>query len=432
MQMQSWAFILFVAVAVLLYWAVVPRRWRPHYLLAISLGYYFTCSLAFGIFLVIYLYAMFVIGILIDTATGKRGRLSWLIVGLSIALGLLLIFKARVTIIQVALLLMGQLGAAKVAGLLAARIGIPLGISYFTFRVIHYLVEVYRGKEVRASWLEFFLYVTFFPATVSGPIHRFYTIGREDPRDSFANQLRAEGGLPRFSVDNFSYGLWRILLGVVKKFVIADFFAKLALPMTSAQGLMPTVNWLQLWAAGHCYFIYLYIDFSGYTDMALGMARLFGIRMMENFDWPIFSYNMREFWRRWHKSLTYYIMQYVYIPLGGSRKGRARQDVNIMITIVLIALWHNMTLNMLLWGVLMGMASILQGHYDRLKRRLMPNHQPTWWGKAIGVVAVWTWIGSLWPLFHHGLHIALFYYIKMFPFLIHLFPVLRWAGKLGG
>ncbi len=431
MQMQSWAFILFVAVATLLYWTAIPRRFRPHFLLAISLGYYFVCSVTFGVFLLIYLYAMFVIGILIDTAATKRGRTAWMIAGVSIALGLLFLFKARATVIQLGLILMGQAGAAKVAGMLAAKIGIPLGISYFTFRVIHYLVEVYRGKVVRATPLEFFLYVTFFPAMLSGPIHRFYTIGREDPRDSFSEQMRTGTATTRFRLDDFSYGLWRILVGVVKKFVVADFFAKLAMPMTTAQGLLPSVDTWQLWVAAHCYFAYLYIDFSGYTDMAIGLGRLFGFRMMENFKMPLLAHSMQEFWRRWHMSLTYYVMQYVYIPLGGSRKGAARQDLNIMLTIVLIALWHNLTLNMFLWGVMMGLASIVHNRYSRIKKRLFPNHQPTWWGRVLGIIGVWMWTGTLWPLFHHGLRVALIYYIKMFPFVSALFPAVGWLNKAG-
>jgi alginate O-acetyltransferase complex protein AlgI len=432
MQMQSWAFILFVAVSVLLYWTAVPRRFRPHFLLAISVGYYFTCSVAFGVFLLIYLYVMFVIGILIDTAKGRRGRMAWLTAGVVGGLGVLFVFKLRAGMLHLAFLLLGQPGAAAAATILAARIGIPLGISYFTFRAIHYLVEVYRGKVIRATWVEFFLYVTFFPAMVSGPIHRFYTIGHEDPRDSFSNQLRGEGGAPNFSLDDFSSGLWRILTGVVKKFVIADFFATLAAPMTTTSGLLPSVNTWQLWAAGHFYYGYLYMDFSGYTDMALGMARLFGFRMMENFHWPISAYNLREFWRRWHMSMTYYAMQYVFIPLGGSRKGRFRTNINLLLTFVAIAAWHNITANMLLWGFIQGVAMVINGYYERFKKRMLPDHQPTWWGKVLGVILMWTWFGACWPIFHHGLRMSVLFYFKMFPFLTYIFPVLRMTPKLGG
>ncbi|MHA1568414.1 MAG: MBOAT family O-acyltransferase, partial [Alphaproteobacteria bacterium] len=287
MAMQSWAFILFALISVLLYWLVIPRRFRPHFLLLISVGYYFACSVVFGVFLLIYLYGMFVVGILIDTANKPRGRKIWMIVGIVAAIGLLFVFKARIGIIQLVFMLTGM-GTGKMAAALAAQIGIPLGISYFTFRVVHYLVEVYRGKVVRATPLEFFLYVTFFPAMVSGPIHRFSTLGREDPRDSFADQLRQEGGSPAFAGDDFGYGLWRILTGVVKKFVLADFFLALAGPMMTQAGLSPAVSTGQLWMAGHAWFAYLYLDFSGYTDMAIGIARLFGFRIMENFNWPIF------------------------------------------------------------------------------------------------------------------------------------------------
>jgi len=431
MEMQSWSFMLFVLISVLLYWFVVPQRFRPHFLLAISIGYYFTVSFVFAIFLLIYLYAMYVIGILIDTAEKKRGRVTWLVVGIVVAIGILFVFKARAGLIQIAFFALG-LGGGKMAAALAAKIGIPLGISYFSFRVIHYLVEVYRGKQLRATPLEFFLYITFFPTMVSGPIHRFYTIRREKPEDSFGNQLRGEGGSPPLKFDDFSYGIWRILQGVVKKFVIADFFLKLAGPMMTKMGLAPSVGTLELWVAAHAWFAYLYLDFSGYSDMAIGLARLFGFRVMENFNWGVLGHNLQDFWRRWHISLTYWVTNYVYIPLGGSRKSEVRTDFNALVTIVVIALWHNINFNMLIWGIFEGVGLIVFRHYAQLKRRLLPDHKPTWWGKVIGIIMVWTFHGISWPLFHHPVHIAAIYYLKMFPFLTGLFPILRSLLSVGG
>ena len=429
--MQSWSYVLFVVIGVLLYWAVIPRRFRPHYLLAISIGYYFSCSIAFALFLLIYLYGMFVVGILIDTSATKKGRLTWAVIGISVAIGILVLFKARASIVQLVFLIMGM-GGGKLAAAVVTRVGIPVGISYFTFRAVHYLIEVYRGKVIRATPLEFFLYVTFFPAMVSGPINRFYTIGREDPRDSFGDQVRQEGGSPAFNVDDISYGIWRTLQGVVKKFVIADFFYKLAGPMMTQQGLSPTVDTWQMWIAGHAWYLYLYIDFSGYTDMAIGIARMFGYRLMENFNWPILATNLRDFWRRWHMSLTYYVTQYVYIPLGGSHKGKFRTDVNILITIIVIAAWHGVGLNFIVWGIIQGVGLVVYRRYSLLKRRLLPNHKPTWWGKVISIILMFHWFDMWWPLFHHGFKVSMIYYLKMFPFLTHFFPVLGKLIGLGG
>ena len=431
MEMQSWSFVIFVLLSVLLYWLAVPQRFRPHFLLAISLGYYFTTSIPFGLFLLMYLYGMYVVGILIDTAKTQKGRKAWMIVGIIVALVILYFFKSRLTLIKLFFLLFG-LGGAKTAAAIAFRLGIPVGISYFTFRAIHYLVEVYRGKEVRATPLEFFLYVTFFPTMVSGPIHRFYQIGKEKAEDAFGLQLRGETRTPRFNADDISYGLWRLFCGVVKKFVIAEFFMKLAEPMMTKSGLMPTTSGSMLWFAGNAYFAYLYIDFSAYSDMAIGLSRLFGFRVMENFNWAILAPNLRDFWRRWHISLTNFVMNYVYFPLGGGRKGEFRTDVNAAITIMLVSLWHNINTSMFLWGIWEGFGLIVFRHYAKLKAKMWPDHQPTWWGKVIGICMVWTWHCIGWPIFHHPTNVAFVYYLKMFPFLQYLFPAVGRLMNLGG
>jgi alginate O-acetyltransferase complex protein AlgI len=428
--MQSWSFVVFAAMAVLLYWLAIPRRWRPHYLLTVSLGYFLACSLdQMGlpfVFLLFYLYGMFVIGILIDTAKTPQGRRRWTVLGVVAAAGILVLFKTIATLTKVLVLLLGPgLGEWAAAGL--TKFGVPIGISYFSFRVIHYLVEVYRGKERRATALEFFLYVTFFPTMVAGPIHRFFTLRREKPEDSFGVQVRGEGGLPPFKFDDISYGVWRILQGVVKKFVIADFFYRLCTPMLQPALLLKT-EWWQMWMAAHAYFVYLYIDFSGYSDIAIGISRLFGIRVMENFNWGLFAVNVQDFWRRWHISLTQWLMNYIYFPLGGGRKGEFRTDVNAMITIIAVAVWHRVSVSMFIWGFLQGLAVVFVRHYLKLKKRLFPNHRPTLWGKALGVVCVWHWQAILWPLFHHPTRIAILYWVKMSP----VIPLLKWLGVLGG
>jgi len=423
--MQSWSFVAFVLIAVAVYyalsWLVDRMKWPRSILsllmLGLSLGYYLACSLhVFGlpfVFLIFYLYGMYVIAVMMASAGSPRGRLAWLIVGLSIALGVLFTFKTTATITKLVFQAFGIGGGALVAAAFS-RFGVPVGISYFSFRVIHYLVEVYRGKEARASLLEFFHYVTFFPTMVSGPIHRFYTVGKEDPRDSFGPQLRQTGGAPRPTFEDFTYGAWRIFQGVVKKFFIADFFFRMAGPMMKPGQLLGVDTW-QIWIASHCYFIYLYIEFSGYSDIAIGISRLFGYRVMENFNWGLFAPNLREFWRRWHISLTNWLMNYIYFPLGGGRKSSARTDLNVMLTIVAVALWHNVSLNMLIWGICEGIGLIIFRHWDRFKQRTFPDRRPTWWGKVIGVVIVWHVHGVLWPLFLHKVPVAIVYYAKMFP-----------------
>jgi alginate O-acetyltransferase complex protein AlgI len=423
--MQSWSFVIFVLAAAGLYqllsWVIEKRGWSrrllSYFVLSLSLGYYLVVSLKAlalpFVFLLFYLYGMYVFGVMIDTARSQRGRRAWTIVGVLIAVFVLFTFKTTSSLV----LLTSRVFGFAAGGLVAAGFkwfGVPVGISYFSFRVIHYLVEVYRGKEARASMLEFFHYVTFFPTMVSGPIHRFYQAGKENAKDAFGLQMRAFGGAPKVTMDDITYGAWRIFQGIVKKFVLADFFFRLAGPMMKVGQSLGADTW-QLWFATHCYFLYLYIEFSGYSDIAIGVSRLFGYRVMENFNWPILAPNMREFWRRWHISLTNWLMIYVYFPLGGGRKGNARTDINVMITIIGVALWHKVSMNMLIWGMLEGLALVIFRHWDKFKQRVWPDRKPSWWGTAIGIFIMWNVHGILWPLFLHPVRIAMAYYFKMLP-----------------
>lgn len=420
-QFATWSYIIFIAVGLILYWLAVPRRFRPHLLLLLSLGYYamaclndldlpIVIKLLPFFFLIFYLYAMFAIGVMIDTAASTRGRKVWLFVGLLCALGVLLIFKSSSSLITVSSRLFGVQGG-RAAAIIFTKFGIPLGISYFSFRVVHYLVEVYRGKEKRASALEFFLYVAYFPTVISGPIHRFFTVRRENPAESFGVQLRQASGGPGFSAEDFRQGAYRIITGIIKKFVIADLFFRLAEPVMKSGLLLTSPLW-QIWLAGHAYFLYLYIEFSGYSDIAIGVSRLFGYRVMENFSWPLLAPNLQEFWRRWHMSLTSWLTNYVYIPLGGGRRSRVRVDLNILITIIAVALWHEISIAKFFWGLFEGLALVIFLYWRRFRRRVAPNRKPTWWGKAIGVIMVWHVHCLLWPLFLHKWQVTTVFYLK--------------------
>ncbi|MDP8225892.1 MAG: MBOAT family O-acyltransferase [Candidatus Lernaella stagnicola] len=451
--MQSWSFVIFAAAAVLLYYGLSwlvdklkwPRKLLSLALLVMSLGYFFAASLpewaerpgmalmraaVLLVALCLYLWWIYIVGIMIDISESKRAKTIWLVLGVGTALLLLFTFKTIDPIRKLTFALLGMETAAFVSGSFL-WIGVPLGISYFSFRAIHYIAEIYRGNGARATALEFFHYVTFFPTMVSGPIHRFYKIGREKPEDAFGRQMQLNGGAPRIGVEDINYGMWRLLQGLVKKFVLADFLFRLAGPMMKMP-LMLGSSTGQLWLASHAYFAYLYVEFSGYSDIAIGLSRLMGYRVMENFSWPILAPNLQEFWRRWHTSLTGWLMNYIYFPLGGGRKGNFRTDVNIMITIIAVALWHKVNMSMFLWGFFEGLALITFRHWNRFKQRAFPNRKPTWWGRVIGIVMVWHVHGLLWPLFHHNFKIALLYYVKMIPILPLLTKGAGPAAGLGG
>lgn len=213
---------------------------------------------------------------------------------------------------------------------------LPVGISFYTFQALSYLIDVYRGKvQARRSFTQISLYIAFFPQLVAGPIVR---------SSDFLPQLDEA---KRLTKDNLSSGMQIFLFGVIKKAVIAD---RMAVCVDSVYGAWQAYSGLTLLAATVAYAIQIYCDFSGYSDMAIGAARMMGYRLCKNFDIPYLASNPSEFWRRWHISLSSWFRDYVYIPLGGSRKGRTRTCLNLILTMVLSGLWHGANWTFLFWG----------------------------------------------------------------------------------
>jgi alginate O-acetyltransferase complex protein AlgI len=216
------------------------------------------------------------------------------------------------------------------------KLGLPLGISFFTFEFIHFAADTYLGKIQRRPYGTYAAFIFFFPSMVAGPIKRY---GEFEPELEHA---RFDGAL-------FAQGVTRILAGLAKKQILADTFTlfsdKLNTDALYAAPPLTVLGWVL------AYGMKIYFDFSGYSDIAIGSGYLFGIRIPENFDWPYASRSITEFWRRWHISLGRWIFDYVYLPLGGSRRGRARTAVNLMITFAVSGLWHGAAYNFLCWGL---------------------------------------------------------------------------------
>jgi alginate O-acetyltransferase complex protein AlgI len=223
---------------------------------------------------------------------------------------------------------------------------LPVGISFYTFEAISYMVDVYRGDvEVERNPLRYAFFISFFPHLIAGPIVRYGKLGP---------QLRR---LYRFDPDLFLSGLVLFSLGLIKKVVIADQIASrtdLLLAQPGSLGLATS------WAAMIGYAFQIYFDFAGYTDMALGLARMFGIELPWNFDRPYRARSPQEFWRRWHVTLSSWLRDYLYIPLGGNRKGPARRDANLLATMGLGGLWHGASFSFVVWGLWHGL--LLAGH----------------------------------------------------------------------
>ena len=227
-----------------------------------------------------------------------------------------------------------------------AGIRLPIGISFFTFQALSYVIDLYRGKfKAQRNILNLALYIAFFPQLIAGPIVRYEDIEKQLHERHMDAEKTAEG------IRRFIYGLG-------KKVLIANNLAP------AAEAVFGTpheeIGFLLAWAGAAAYALQLYYDFSGYSDMAIGMAKMFGFELKENFDHPLISRNIGEFWRRWHISLGAWFREYVYFPLGGSKKGTARTCLNLMIVFALTGLWHGASWNFVGWGMLHGIFSVFE------------------------------------------------------------------------
>ncbi|MCD4654222.1 MBOAT family protein, partial [bacterium] len=226
------------------------------------------------------------------------------------------------------------------------EIHLPIGISFFTFQAMSYLVDVYRGT-VRGSvrFVDCALYISLFPQLIAGPIVRYHQI---------AEQIRSRVLNSR----SFSIGIQRFIIGLAKKVLLADTAGLAADTIFSLSAEQVTTS--MAWLAVSAYSLQIYFDFSGYSDMAIGLGRLFGFRFEENFNYPYIARSIKDFWRRWHISLSTWFRDYLYIPLGGSRGGKFRTYFNLWIVFVLCGLWHGAGWNFIVWGILHGVYLVLE------------------------------------------------------------------------
>jgi alginate O-acetyltransferase complex protein AlgI len=237
---------------------------------------------------------------------------------------------------------------------------LPLGISFFTFTQIAFLVDAYRGEVKEPNLIHYGLFVSYFPHLIAGPV-----LHHKEMMPQFA--------LPatyRIDWKNLSVGLSIFSIGLFKKVVLADGIAPFASPVFAAATNGHTLTFLEAWGGALSYTFQLYFDFSGYSDMAIGISRLFGVRLPLNFDSPYKSLNIIEFWRRWHMTLSRFLRDYLYFALGGNRKGPARRYLNLMATMLLGGLWHGAGWTFIMWGVLHGFYLVIN-HAWRLVRKAL-------------------------------------------------------------
>ncbi len=319
--------------------------WNPDYVALILLSILFNYAVA----------------IQLSSAPGSPANRGVLIFGIAANLMLLAWFKYANFVVD-------NLNLAGLS-LQLDPILLPLAISFFTFQQIAYLVDAWRGETREYNFLHYCLFVTFFPQLIAGPI-----VHHREMLPQFANERRY-----RLIYSNLTVGLSILVIGLFKKIVIADRMGNYATPVFDAALIGEPISMISAWGAVMAYTLQIYFDFSGYSDMAVGIARLFGIRLPINFYSPYKATSIIEFWRRWHITLSRFLRDYLYIPLGGNRKGVVRRYSNLMVTMLLGGIWHGAGWTFVVWGGLHGGYLVINHGWRKLCRGSRFTHLLTSW-----------------------------------------------------
>lgn len=271
-----------------------------------------------------------------------------------------------------------------------AEIILPMGISFFTFTQIAFLVDAARGKAKEFDFIHYSLFVTYFPHLIAGPVlHHKEMMPQFDQASTY-----------RYSNEHLTVGLTIFALGLFKKVVLADGVASYATPVFAAAELGDTLNLFQAWGGALTYTLQLYFDFSGYSDMAIGLSYMIGVRLPLNFNSPYKATNISDFWRRWHMTLSRFLRDYLYIPLGGNRKGAVRQYINLMVTMLLGGLWHGAGWTFVVWGGLHGLYLAIHHAWQALRLRLGHDITRTQiGGRIMGVILTFIAVLVGWVFF---------------------------------
>jgi alginate O-acetyltransferase complex protein AlgI len=336
----------FMPTVLIAYW-ILPATYRNALISVASLVFYAWGAGSFVLVLVACIVVNFVVGIAIDGATlacRAKARKSVLVAAITFDLGILAIWKyagfASSQIAEISNAL--GLGHSPIISL-----ALPIGISFFTFHHMSYIIDVYRkSRRAQKSPVQFVTYIAMFPQLIAGPIVRYHEIADQLPEVRQHRMADFGAGFPRFA------------LGLSKKVIVADTVGPIAGAAfdTSAAGLTTVTAWIGILA----YTVQIYFDFSGYSDMAIGLASMFGFRLPENFNRPYSAHSINDFWRRWHMSLSRWFRDYVYIPLGGNLNGKASTYRNLMIVFVLVGIWHGAAWTFLIWGFYHGGLLIIE------------------------------------------------------------------------
>lgn len=382
MNFNSLSYMQFLFITVLLYY-ILPHRLRNPLLLVGSYGFYMLWEPRFALLLLFATVFSWLIAQKIKKSARKK---SWLCAGLLVLLGMLVFFKYAAFAVTVVsdIRALFALPALDVPSIM-----LPVGISFFTFTVCGYLIDVYRGKKpAERNILNYALFVSFFPSILSGPIVR---------GEKLLPQYREKHS---FDPQNIREGFTMFLWGLFKKMVIAD---TAAIIVNNFYAWPNSFNSPQAVLALFMYSIQIYCDFSSYSEMAIGSARMLGFDLGENFRRPYTASTVKEFWRRWHISLTSWFRDYIYFPLGGSRRGKTRTYINLLIIFLISGLWHGAAYTFIIWGALNGLYQIFGEILKPLRQRIVKLlHIPDFIRKPFGVCCTFGLITVSWVFFRSG------------------------------
>lgn len=338
MVFSSFTFLfVFLPLVLLTYFLAKKRKWRNIVLLIFSLIFYAWGEPVYVLLMLLSIVVNYFIALKIEKT--KRDRKRWMVIDVIFNLAIIGFFKYGNFLIQ-------NINGIFHSNIGEMNLGLPIGISFYTFQVLSYVIDVYK-KTVPAqkNIINLGMYITLFPQLIAGPIVRYETIA-----DEIENRK-----------ENFSevaIGLKRFFIGLGKKVLIANQMALIA--DTIYGGDLADAGTITLWLAAIAYTLQIYFDFSGYSDMAIGLGRMFGFHFLENFNYPYIAKSITDFWRRWHISLSTWFRDYVYIPLGGNRVSKIKWLRNILVVWLLTGLWHGASWNFILWGVYYGIILIIE------------------------------------------------------------------------
>jgi D-alanyl-lipoteichoic acid acyltransferase DltB (MBOAT superfamily) len=380
MLFNSLAFGVFLIIALILFWSA-PRSHRVYIIVGLSFFFYLYSYPIY--FFLLAIMTLFNFSFALEMARKPRYAKHFLVLAISTDLFILGFYKyANFATKQFGVLL-------SVAGVHSTftlpEITLPLGISFFTFQMMSYVIDTYRGQPAEESFWNFAAFISFFPQLVAGPIVRPSTL---------LPQIKADH---KYDEDQAVRGMFLIAQGLVKKIAFADFLGSYVEKVYAAPG---DFKGLAALLAVYAYAFQIYFDFSGYTDIAIGVGKLFSFEIPINFDLPYISKTPREFWRRWHISLSTWLRDYLYIPLGGNRKGEGRTYYNLMITMVLGGLWHGANWTFVIWGAYHGLLISIQRLIEEklpFAKRLIEKPSPVL--SVIGAVFTFHLVCLGWALF---------------------------------